>query len=79
MLTCAIHRAAAGASTCSSPPVSASPCWSLGGGKSGSVASASGAGSVGVDPQGLMARGLEQLWLALRLKTLLGLTTRGLR
>jgi hypothetical protein len=44
--------AASGASTCSSPPAPASPCWSLGGGKSGSVASALGAGSTGVDPSG---------------------------
>jgi hypothetical protein len=42
--------AATGASTCSSPPGPALPCWSSGGGKSGSVASASGAGSAGIDP-----------------------------
>jgi hypothetical protein len=41
--------AASGDSTCSSPPALASPCWSSRGGKSGSVASASGAGSAGVD------------------------------
>jgi hypothetical protein len=49
--------AASGASTCSSPPALASPCWSSGGGKSGSVTSALGAGvvvagSVGVDSLG---------------------------
>jgi hypothetical protein len=43
---------ASGASTCSSPPALTSTCWSSGGGKLGSVASASGAGSVGVDPSG---------------------------
>jgi hypothetical protein len=32
-----------------SVPALASPCWSLAGGKSGSVASVSGAGSAGVD------------------------------
>jgi hypothetical protein len=41
--------AASGASTCSSPPALASPCWGLGGGRSGSVGSASGAGSLGAD------------------------------
>jgi hypothetical protein len=44
--------AASGASTCSLPPAPVSTCWSSGGGKSGSVASASGAGSTGVDPSG---------------------------
>jgi hypothetical protein len=42
--------AATWASTCSLPPSPASPCLSSGGGKSGSVASASGAGSAGIDP-----------------------------
>jgi hypothetical protein len=50
MLTYAIRRSGNRGPTCSSPPGPASPCWSSGGGKSGSVASASGAGSVGVDP-----------------------------
>jgi hypothetical protein len=40
--------AALGASTCSSPPALASACCGSGGGKSGSVASALGAGSWGV-------------------------------
>jgi hypothetical protein len=40
--------AASEASTCSSPPDLASACWGSGGGKSGSVVSASGAGSLGV-------------------------------
>jgi hypothetical protein len=44
--------AASGASTCLPPPAPASTCWSSGGGKSGSVASALGAGSAGVDPSG---------------------------
>jgi hypothetical protein len=39
--------AASGVLTCSPPPASASSCQSSGGGKSGSVASASGASSVG--------------------------------
>jgi hypothetical protein len=34
--------------TCSSPPALASACWVSGGGRSDSVVSASGAGSVGV-------------------------------
>jgi hypothetical protein len=42
--------AATGASTCSLPLGLASPYWSSGGGKSGSVASASGAGYAGIDP-----------------------------
>jgi hypothetical protein len=44
--------AALGASTCSPPPALVLTCWGLGGGKSGSVASASGIGSAGVDPSG---------------------------
>jgi hypothetical protein len=40
--------AASGASTCSSPPILVSACWGSGGGRSGSVVSASGAGSLGV-------------------------------
>jgi hypothetical protein len=44
--------AASGASTCFPPPAPVSTCWSSGGGKSGSVASALGAGSAGVDPSG---------------------------
>jgi hypothetical protein len=44
--------AAPGASTCSPPPASASSCRSSGGGKSGSVASASGASSVGTGSPG---------------------------
>jgi hypothetical protein len=36
------------ASTCSSPPALALACWGLGGGRTGSVVSASGAGSLGV-------------------------------
>jgi hypothetical protein len=44
--------AAAGDLTCSSPPALASLCWSSGGGKSGSVAYVSGAGSVGDDSNG---------------------------
>jgi hypothetical protein len=43
---------ASGASTCFPPPAPASTCWSSGGGKSGSVASASGARSARVDPSG---------------------------
>jgi hypothetical protein len=43
---------ASGASTCSPPPAVMSPCWSSGGGKSGSVAPASGAGSAGADLSG---------------------------
>jgi hypothetical protein len=43
---------ASGASTCSPPPAPVSSCGSSGGGKSGSVTSASGAGSTGVDPSG---------------------------
>jgi hypothetical protein len=35
------------ASTCSSPPVSASGCWGSGGGDSGTVVSSSGAGGSG--------------------------------
>jgi hypothetical protein len=42
--------AASGASTCFPPPASVSTCWSSGGGKSGSIASASEARSAGVDP-----------------------------
>jgi hypothetical protein len=39
------------ASTCSSPPALALACWGLGGGgRSGSVVSASGAGSLGEIP-----------------------------
>jgi hypothetical protein len=44
--------AAIGASTCSSPLAPAPPSWSSGGGKSGSIASISGAGSAGVGPSG---------------------------
>jgi hypothetical protein len=44
--------AATGTPACSSPPAPTSTCWSSGGGKSGSVASAPGADSVGVDPSG---------------------------
>jgi hypothetical protein len=36
------------ASTCSSPPALASSCWGSGGGRSGNVVSALGAGSLGV-------------------------------
>jgi hypothetical protein len=42
--------AAAGASTCSSPPALASACWGSGGGRSGSVVSVSGPGPLGVGP-----------------------------
>jgi hypothetical protein len=41
--------AASGASTCSPPPALVLTCWSSGGGRSGSIASASGASSAGVD------------------------------
>jgi hypothetical protein len=44
--------AASGASTCSSPPALASPCWGSRDGRSGSVGSASGAGSLGTDSPG---------------------------
>jgi hypothetical protein len=44
--------AASGASTCSPPPASASSCRSSGGDKSGSVAAASGASSVGAGSPG---------------------------
>jgi hypothetical protein len=44
--------AASGASTCSSPPALASPCWGSGGGRLGSVVSASGAGSLVADSPG---------------------------
>jgi hypothetical protein len=40
--------AASVASTCSSPPALASACWGSGDGRSGSVVSASGAGSLGM-------------------------------
>jgi hypothetical protein len=49
--------AASGASTSSLPPAPVSTCWSSGGGKSGSVASASGVGSAGVDPSGADSSG----------------------
>jgi hypothetical protein len=45
-------RAASGASTCSSLPALASACWGSGGGRSGSVVSASGAGSSRADGSG---------------------------
>jgi hypothetical protein len=44
--------AASGTSTCSPPPTSTLSCRSSGGGKSGSVASASGASSVGTGSPG---------------------------
>jgi hypothetical protein len=44
--------AASGASTCSPPPAPVSTCWSSGGRKSGSIASALRAGSAGADPSG---------------------------
>jgi hypothetical protein len=44
--------AATGASTCSALLAPAPPSWSSGGGKSGSIASTSGAGSAGVGPSG---------------------------
>jgi hypothetical protein len=44
--------AASGVLTCSPPPASASSCRSSGGGKSGGVASASGASSVGTGSPG---------------------------
>jgi hypothetical protein len=49
--------ATSGASTCSQPPTPVLTCWSSGGGKSGSVASASGAGSASVDSSGVEGSG----------------------
>jgi hypothetical protein len=48
---------ASGVLTCFPPPTSTSICWSSGGGKSDSVASASGAGSAGVVPLGVDGSG----------------------
>jgi hypothetical protein len=53
--------AASGVLTCFPPPAPASTCWSSGGGKSGSVAFASGAGSAGVVPLGADGSGAAQL------------------
>jgi hypothetical protein len=69
---------ALGASTCFSPVAPASTCWSSGGGRSGSVVSAPGAGSAGADPSGPMARGPMKLRLAQCLRIPLGSKTRGL-
>jgi hypothetical protein len=46
--TASSEGVASGASTCSSPLALASACWGSGGGRSGSVVSALGAGSLGV-------------------------------
>jgi hypothetical protein len=57
MITCAIRRSGIKGLDLFLAPAPALPCWSSGGGKSGSIASASGAGSVGVDPPGAAGSG----------------------
>jgi hypothetical protein len=49
--------AASGALTCSSPPALASACWGSGGGRSSSVVSTSGAGSLGAGSFGVGGSG----------------------